>query len=57
MPDELTILRSILARDPDGWETEPTEADYARFKAEVIEAHGEAMWKRYNERWMPGADV
>ncbi len=55
--DELTILRSIARRDPDGGETEPTEADYARFKAEVIEAHGEAIWKRYHERWEPGADV
>lgn len=54
---ELEILRQIARQDPDGWETEPTEADYAAFKQAVIYFHGEAMWKRYHERWEPCADV
>jgi hypothetical protein len=57
VPDELLILRSILARDPDGGETEPTGEDYERFRQSVIHEHGEDIWRRYCGRWEPGADV
>jgi hypothetical protein len=51
------ILRQIQLGDPDGGETEPTEADYARFEAGVIATYGRAAWNAYNgSNWAERSD-
>lgn len=40
-------LQAIMHRDPDGGETEPTEAAYAAHRAWAIEAFGPAVWALY----------
>ena len=46
MVDKRT-LNAIQAADPDGGETEPTEADYARHKTWAIESFGIEAWDAY----------
>ena len=42
-----TTLAAILAADPDGKETRPTDKDYLLFKDWVIERYGRAAWRIY----------
>ena len=37
----------IRDRDPDGWEHQPTEADYANHRAWAIRTFGEEAWHSY----------
>lgn len=41
------VLRTIQREDPDGKETEPTEADYASFKGWVLGRFGPDAWNTY----------
>lgn len=43
----LPALRAIMGRDPDGGQTEPTEAAYAAHKAWAIDAYGTEVWGVY----------
>lgn len=54
-PEDLADLLAIRNADPDGQATEPTEKDYAQFKAWVIKTYGQAMWDRYNGNWDEGS--
>lgn len=45
--DKAAMLRDLLSRDPDGWETKPTLADYRAFKAYVIATYGLVAWESY----------
>jgi hypothetical protein len=47
-------LKAIKEEDPDGWETEPTEEDYQRFKAWVLEVFGADAWREYHSNWDNG---
>jgi hypothetical protein len=40
-------LALIRDRDPDGWEREPTEADYAAHREWAIREFGEETWHSY----------
>lgn len=40
-------LYAIERYDPDGGETEPTEAAYQAFETWVRDRYGEATWDRY----------
>ena len=50
-PDETAILMSIVARDPDGQPTEPTEEGYKIFETWVRTTYGDDVWKRYHSEW------
>lgn len=52
-----SALRAIQSCDPDGGETEPTEAAYAVHKAWAIARFGPEVWKIYNSRWETVAEV
>ena len=58
MSADLRDLRAILARDPDGHTTEPTEADHAAFGRWAVATYGPATWARYlNGAWFPTPDA
>lgn len=44
-------LKQIQASDPDGHETEPTEADYAAFEEWVTERYGPDAMRQYKSNW------
>lgn len=46
-PDTRRILNSIMSRDPDGGDIEPTPAAYDAHRRWAVEAYGQAMWDRY----------
>lgn len=48
--DEAT-LKAIRDRDPDGKDTEPTEADTAAFEKWVKSKYGEQAWSDYHTNW------
>lgn len=50
-PEDMADLLAIRAADPDGGTTEPTEADYAAFKAWVLKNFGAEMLNRYYGNW------
>jgi hypothetical protein len=41
---------TIESWDPDGGESQPTDADYANFKAKVVRAFGQDAWDKYNRQ-------
>jgi hypothetical protein len=41
------MLAAIVAADPDGKETRPSDNDYLLFKNWVIERYGKAAWRTY----------
>ena len=46
------LMERIRAMDPDGWEfTEPTDADRARFRRDVITRFGIRAWRHYCGAW------
>jgi hypothetical protein len=45
--DVQDILDNIRAHDPDGWATEPTEADYARFRDWIARKYGAGIGQFY----------
>lgn len=49
MNSTYVALRQIEAADPDGGETEPTEADYANHQRWAIETYGRAVWEQYRQ--------
>lgn len=54
---EMRQLREIMRRDPDGGETEPTEAAYAAHRAWAIGTYGPSLWETYSEGgWDDPAD-
>lgn len=41
------VLMDILAHDPDGGYTEPTEADYVAFGEWAVATYGQQAWDDY----------
>lgn len=42
------VLRDIMRRDPDGWETrQPTHRDYNAFTLWVVDTYGQGAWTDY----------
>lgn len=53
---QLTIaeLKRIRDEDPDGKETEPTDEDYRKFEAWVVQTYGSEALAQYFEHWDEG---
>jgi hypothetical protein len=49
MPYTYEDLLAIQARDPDGGEREPTDADHAAHKAWAIARFDMDAWRRYSQ--------
>lgn len=41
------VFKDLRDRDPNGWETRPTENDYAEFESYAVRKYGKEWWKRY----------
>lgn len=45
-------LEQIERRDPSGWESQPTDADYAAHRAWAVATFGQGAWDTYtNASW------
>lgn len=52
MRTDREVLETILSRDPDGGEVQPTARAYADFRNWVIATYGEQAWQDYqNPNW------
>jgi hypothetical protein len=45
-----SVMHRISQLDPDGRDTEPTEADYEGFRDHVVATYGQEAWDAYRGR-------
>lgn len=56
--DDYSALKLIESSDPDGGETEPTDADHDAHRAWAIRTFGQRVWNEYAAGgWEPDPEV